>query len=1046
MREVNRKFIIVSLSLIIILGIIAGVLLVTKKNKTQDNSNYNYRGKSSKSFTVNDLTKKDQDVIGLDVDLKLEDKNLYSDDYKKYLDSSDEEKKNSEVVPEKYEVPYENLENIKKELNEEEIKIKIDELEINPETNQPYRFNLRDKIDIKINDQGMYGLCWAFASMNTLETHAALNNLGNFDFSEMHIDYLESNLMYGDRDLHDGGRFSNFKDYTSEFGVVSEEQVPYREHNEDEYNKFVDIPKTIEVTKTVDFPYMGKTQQMYDDPEEQRKYEEEYKEKEKEFRIAVKDHIMKNGGLYCSILATPNINLYIPPDDPTPFSNHAVTIVGWDDTYEKENFAAWNNGNTPKENGAYIAVNSWGEYRNDKGYFYISYEDKFVERFMSGIVSTSLDETVRLNSIDNIGIRNYLSEKYGHLLLDSNGEKYITKTLLGSITELDLSGRGLTSIRGINIFNNVYYLDLSDNNITDLSPLDGMLNLGHLDISNNNVSDLSTLNNIDVPNLYYIDAKNNHIRSLAFLSSFHINKELDYEEYIVVDVSGNKQITGFDQIASNNKIRVDLIASDCGLTQIPDISAAENITSVDFSKNNISSGIELLPKSISFINLNDNNISDISVLEGSKIGSLRLANNNISAVPKITVNSYSELDFSGNPITDMSFLGNLEISSFVPMEEFDEPYYGELDSGISLYLNNLNLSDISFINNISNKTELYLELKDNTSIDLGQLNEDTLSRITSIDLSGNNNIKGIEKLVNCQFLYLNNCGLSDISDITKLENLYTLDLGNNQIKDLSKISNLKNVSVLSLAGNVGLEGVINKTNLYTLNLQGCDIDDTFNFYNMPDLYCINLKNNPRLNKVSSLISQLAGNYISIFIDRVSYEDYEKISKMNKYAYLEGTSIDIHATAENGTLSFENMPALKKLLMHSLLDYRLTIENASMTKRGYVLTLDNPNVNNVKISIKAVYDNDDARTVFNVILDSNSQEEVNEETPSAAPSVMPSVAPRTTSTVIPTASNNPAGTEVPENTGGESPAPEVSPEVPSPSSPSLPDEPSPTDGD
>ena len=50
--------------------------------------------------------------------------------------------------------------------------------------------------------------------------------------------------------------------------------------------------------------------------------------------------------------------------------NHAVTIVGWDDNYPKENF----NGNPPGD-GAWIVKNSWGVAYGEMGYYYVSYYD-----------------------------------------------------------------------------------------------------------------------------------------------------------------------------------------------------------------------------------------------------------------------------------------------------------------------------------------------------------------------------------------------------------------------------------------------------------------------------------------------------------------------------------------------------------------------------------------------------------------------------------------------------------------------------------------------
>lgn len=64
---------------------------------------------------------------------------------------------------------------------------------------------------------------------------------------------------------------------------------------------------------------------------------------------------------------------YCPKKD----GNHAVAIVGWDDSYSRMNF---NSSSRPKRNGAWIVKNSYGAtYQGkplgDYGYMYVSYED-----------------------------------------------------------------------------------------------------------------------------------------------------------------------------------------------------------------------------------------------------------------------------------------------------------------------------------------------------------------------------------------------------------------------------------------------------------------------------------------------------------------------------------------------------------------------------------------------------------------------------------------------------------------------------------------------
>ena len=62
-----------------------------------------------------------------------------------------------------------------------------------------------------------------------------------------------------------------------------------------------------------------------------------------------------------------NSYCYIGTEKP----NHDVVIIGWDDSYSKENFNVDLEGD-----GAFVCQNSWGDTFGEDGVFYISYYDR----------------------------------------------------------------------------------------------------------------------------------------------------------------------------------------------------------------------------------------------------------------------------------------------------------------------------------------------------------------------------------------------------------------------------------------------------------------------------------------------------------------------------------------------------------------------------------------------------------------------------------------------------------------------------------------------
>lgn len=85
----------------------------------------------------------------------------------------------------------------------------------------------------------------------------------------------------------------------------------------------------------------------------------------------IKKTIARNGAVAFAYKSSQYTSYYAT----SQFFDHAATIVGWDDDYDKNKFGP----TKPSRNGAWIVKNSWGSNSFDGGYFYLSYDSKIFD-------------------------------------------------------------------------------------------------------------------------------------------------------------------------------------------------------------------------------------------------------------------------------------------------------------------------------------------------------------------------------------------------------------------------------------------------------------------------------------------------------------------------------------------------------------------------------------------------------------------------------------------------------------------------------------------
>lgn len=100
-----------------------------------------------------------------------EDYENYSEEYKRYLALSDEEKAKVTVIPQKYDIPLTQFWN---NYNEDHQWTKSQLLSAAASTAIPSKYDLRKKAGIKINVENQVGgTCWNFATIMSLQTSIA---------------------------------------------------------------------------------------------------------------------------------------------------------------------------------------------------------------------------------------------------------------------------------------------------------------------------------------------------------------------------------------------------------------------------------------------------------------------------------------------------------------------------------------------------------------------------------------------------------------------------------------------------------------------------------------------------------------------------------------------------------------------------------------------------------------------------------------------------------------------------------------------------------
>ncbi len=255
------------------------------------------------------------------------------------------------------------------------------DLTLNLATKYPSKYDGRTlsySSKIKVKNQGTLGICWACALATTAERSWMQEQVNNgrtpstVAFSPLHLAYFTYN--HATDELKDTANDSTYINTTSRkwysiggnnslgvttlstwSGIANDSIKPLASHSTGAAASKIsfstaDARKDSLIIENAYTPYGV----------------DEIKEAITE-KGAVASSYFSNAYYYNS-----SKTAYYCSDDRVP--NHAVAIIGWDNSYAASNFKGSKAG-TPPGNGAWICQNSWGSDWGNKGYFYISFYD-----------------------------------------------------------------------------------------------------------------------------------------------------------------------------------------------------------------------------------------------------------------------------------------------------------------------------------------------------------------------------------------------------------------------------------------------------------------------------------------------------------------------------------------------------------------------------------------------------------------------------------------------------------------------------------------------
>ena len=419
-----------------------------------------------------------------------------------------------------------------------------------------------------------------------------------------------------------------------------------------------------------------------------------------------------------------------------------------------------------------------------------------------------------------------------HLLSTIVPNGYLTKSQMNAVTTLNVSGKTISSLKGIQQFENVKEFNCSNNNLSSLDYMPDPSTksvLQTLNCSNNKLTSIDVQGYSNLTTLY---CNNNQIafsnpRSVLPTSLTYLN--CANNKITKLDFNNGYYSTYFDHLTnldcSNNPYLTEVSSSDGQLTTL-NVSGCSSLTKIVCDANKISS-LSSIPSSVKNLNLSSNQLTSLPSLP-SGLETLSATSNKFTSFSLSNHSSIKLLQIGNNPnLTSLTINNNSKL---------EKVYAYYLTSSCTINCNNN--SSLTILN-VEESTGLKtLNCYGNTA--LASLYLTDCSSLTTLDCHGGALTTGIGDLNHCTALTTLICNNNQLTslDVSNLSNLTELKCHYNKLTSLN-VSNKTKLTTLYANANqltsINVQGctVLNDLNvecnkLTSLSVQGCNALRTIN--------------------------------------------------------------------------------------------------------------------------------------------------------------------------------------------------------------------------